>query len=90
MSKTNTYIWDGKNNEVVKVLQLVLPFSPQEPEIDSSYMESFGIPLKDGAWLEMSYWMYDKPTSWFDKLEPMENIKECAMDGYDLEEEEEE
>ena len=70
MSKVNTYIWDSRSNSTVRVVQLSLPFQESELEVDSSFMESFGIPLKDGAWLEMSYWNYNKPTSWFVGLEP--------------------
>jgi hypothetical protein len=88
MSKVNTYIWNGEDNTTMKVAQLVFQFSP-EPEIDNSYMESFGIPLKDGAWREMSYWMYNKPTNWFKDLEPEDKVwVNYEVDGYDLEEEE--
>jgi len=36
MSKVNTYIWDGFIQDVVKV------DLPSEPEVDDSFMESFG------------------------------------------------
>jgi hypothetical protein len=88
MSKVNTYIWDSRSNSTIKVVQLALPFSPLELEIDGSFMESFGVPLKDDAWLEMSYWSYCKPTNWFVGLEPEDtetNIN-AELDGYDLEE----